>query len=109
MFAVAGIAIVSPEQFAQRFRELAYARGLSQVELAKLTGFTQSSISEWLSGKKEPKITAAKKIAAALSVRVEELFILPTSDPGTGKRGRPRKQPGSDTTPPDDSFDDSPE
>ncbi|QVL32316.1 helix-turn-helix transcriptional regulator [Telmatocola sphagniphila] len=88
---------VTPGQFAQRLRELFHEKGVSGAEIARRSGFRQSSISEWLRGEKEPKATAVKKLAEALGVPVELLFADPTTDPGVPAKGRPRsKDPNKD-------------
>lgn len=94
-----GIELVTPEQFAQRLREVCHDHGVSGAELARRSGFRQSSISEWLRGEKEPKATTAKTLADALGVPVEALFVDPLTDPGVPSRGRPKKPAPFDDAP----------
>lgn len=54
------------EQVAERRREL----GLSQVELARLTGTTQSAIARLESGRRPPRIDTLLAIAAALDAEL---------------------------------------
>ena len=49
--------------------------GLSQYQLARLSGLAQSTISHIERGAFLPTIDSAYKIAAVLGVRVEELFV----------------------------------
>ena len=48
-------------------------RGLSQLQLARMCGFTQQFIQRIEKGKVEPSIRSAMKIAEALGVTVDEL------------------------------------
>jgi transcriptional regulator with XRE-family HTH domain len=50
------------------------ARGLSQQELADLTGIGRVSIARWEAGMHEPSLTAALTLAGALGLPVERLF-----------------------------------
>ncbi len=52
------------------------SRGLKQGELAKLTGLTQTYLSLIEKNKREPNLTALKKIGNALSVPLPILFFL---------------------------------
>ena len=49
--------------------------GLSQYQLARLSGLAQSTVSHIERGAFLPTIDSAYKIAAVLGVRVEELFV----------------------------------
>lgn len=51
-------------------------KGISQTELAKLTGLSQNSISSIETGQYNPTVGNALKIAKALNLKVEELFVL---------------------------------
>lgn len=48
---------------AERIRELMKVEGISQYALAKELGISQSTICNWLNGKKEPSIESLWKIA----------------------------------------------
>jgi transcriptional regulator with XRE-family HTH domain len=50
------------------------AAGLSQAELADALNVTQSSVAYWETAAKPPRSEIIGKMAAALSVRVEELL-----------------------------------
>ena len=45
-------------KFQERIRELRMQKGLSQMELSKATGLSQSAIAKWELGKTEPTATA---------------------------------------------------
>jgi transcriptional regulator with XRE-family HTH domain len=49
-------------------------RQMTQAELAKATGLSQSTIAQIEKGKKDPSISALKKIAVALDVHLSVLF-----------------------------------
>ncbi|MBK9293907.1 MAG: helix-turn-helix transcriptional regulator [Oligoflexia bacterium] len=56
---------------------LVYLRGLrdlSQADLAKKSGLSQSTIAHIENGKKDPSVATLKKIAAALDVHIAVLF-----------------------------------
>ncbi len=57
-----------------RIREIRRARGLRQVDLARIVGVFQSEISEIENGKRRPSVYLAKKIAKALRVSLDDLF-----------------------------------
>ncbi len=57
--------------FAERLKELRNSKGLSQMELANLTGISQSAIAKWELSKTEP---------TASSLFVLSLFFGETSD-----------------------------
>lgn len=58
-----------------RVREIRNKVGLSQYQLARLSGLAQSTVSHIERGAFLPTIDSAYKIAAVLGVRVEELFV----------------------------------
>ncbi len=45
-------------KFQERIKELRLQKGLSQMELALVTGISQSAIAKWELGKTEPTATA---------------------------------------------------
>ena len=49
-------------------------RGLTQAELAKMSGVSQSTIAQIEKGRKDPSITTLRKIADALDVHIAVLF-----------------------------------
>ena len=50
-------------KFQERIRELRIQKGLSQMELSKATGLSQSAIAKWELGKTEPTATAIVVLA----------------------------------------------
>lgn len=58
-----------------RIRELRRARGLTQLELATMLGFTvKSTVSQWERGKAYPHSTMLPALAAALGCTPNDLF-----------------------------------
>ncbi len=62
-------------------RDLRYRRGLSQVELAALSGVGQDTISTTENGKHRPYPSTLRKLARALGVEIEELLDGPKAQP----------------------------
>lgn len=56
------------KSFPDRFREVINNKDITQTELSKITGITQSSISDWLNGKYSPKQDKIDILAKALGV-----------------------------------------
>lgn len=50
-------------RFAERLKYLRESRGISQTTLAQVMNVTQSTISKWESGAREPKINEIIKLA----------------------------------------------
>lgn len=50
-------------EFKDRLRELRTARGLSQMQLAKMLNISQSAVAKWELGKTEPTASAIIKLA----------------------------------------------
>lgn len=62
--------------FSQNLNELRQEKNLSQAQLAKFLGYTQSNISEWEKGSVEPKATALLAIAKFFEVTTDYLLGL---------------------------------
>jgi len=72
--------------------------GLTQVELAKLSGVSAFTITEIETGQREPRASTLRKLAAALGVEVADFFREPSSPkvpsrpspelPSSGDEGR---------------------
>lgn len=60
--------------FADKLYRLRKEKGLSQKELAKQAGLSQTSIYYWERGERNPKLEQLQKIANVLNVPVEYLF-----------------------------------
>ena len=63
-----------PEKFSTYLKRLLDERGLSQVDLAKLTGIRASTISDWINGKYLPKQDKRLLIAKALDISPDRLY-----------------------------------
>jgi transcriptional regulator with XRE-family HTH domain len=56
-----------------RLKTLRQARGLSQAQLAKLSGIPKGTLLQWEYGLRTPLLDAAVKLADALGVTLDEL------------------------------------
>lgn len=65
-------------------RTVRTAAGLSQTELARRIGATQSSIADWERGKCFPKTGTAIKLARALHCSLDEIFDVRTGKAEAG-------------------------
>jgi transcriptional regulator with XRE-family HTH domain len=57
-----------------RLREMRDKRGLSAVDLDRLSGVGQGNISEYENGKKQPRQATVKKLCTALGIEDERYF-----------------------------------
>lgn len=64
-----------------RIKELCKEKGVTISRLAALVGITQPNMSNIANQKTAPSLELVGKIAAALGVRVSELFEAPSSQP----------------------------
>ena len=60
--------------FAENLKNKLHALGITQTELSKRTGINKAIISEYISGKYEPKQKNLFKIATALNIKPSELI-----------------------------------
>lgn len=58
----------------ERLKELRMEKDLSQLELAKTTGFSQSSIAYWETGQRVPNATAVITLARFFGVTTDYLL-----------------------------------
>ncbi len=59
-----------------RLRDLRIKKGLTQYKLARILGFKHNTaISRYETGRKRPNLDTAQRIALALGVKVEEIFL----------------------------------
>lgn len=65
-----------------RVKDLRTAAGLTQEQLAKAIGVTQTVIAAWERGAYSPKAAKLPVLAAALGVTVNELFCEETGQDG---------------------------
>lgn len=61
-------------KFSEKLKELMQAKGLSQMDVANLSGISQTIVSRWLRTDLEPRISNLKPLAKALNVRVIDLL-----------------------------------
>jgi transcriptional regulator with XRE-family HTH domain len=54
--------------FSEKLKQAMKEKNMSQADLSALTGIGKSSISQYLSGKNEPKSKAVEKIAEAMQI-----------------------------------------
>lgn len=59
-----------PQRLVKKVFERASTQGLSQADLSKKTGISESGISEIKSGKKMPRLDNFLKLAEAVSMRL---------------------------------------
>ncbi|MEJ6490560.1 helix-turn-helix transcriptional regulator [Leucobacter sp. USCH14] len=78
--------------FGNRLRELRLARGWSSQEAFALhAGLDRTYVSGIESGRRNPTLDVAVRIAGALDVPLPELFSLVTLEMGTAARSEPRE------------------
>lgn len=59
----------------QRLRELREAAGLSQAQLAKLTGVSRNAVSQWEAGTTQPTANRLTLISRSLNVPIDDIMI----------------------------------
>lgn len=64
---------MSPENFGKNLALVLDQLGLSQLELSKRAGLTQSAISQIIHGKREPALSTIVAILNAIPVKFERL------------------------------------
>jgi transcriptional regulator with XRE-family HTH domain len=88
--------------FADRLRKLRERSGMSQYALAKRSGISKQSISNFELGNREPSWVTVQRLVLALEANFEDLtdpdIELPEVHPG--KRGRARPKPQTEPAPP---------
>lgn len=57
-----------------RYAELKKKKGVTDYQIAKETGVSRSTLSEWQQGKYTPKVDKLIKLAAYFEVPLEELL-----------------------------------
>jgi transcriptional regulator with XRE-family HTH domain len=80
------ISVISYKEIGQRVRGIRLANGLTQAQLAKLLGTSQTALSELERGNRGLTVQQVMKLAKALGVTPNEVL-------GDGKRERPQKRP----------------
>ena len=61
-------------KFLKKIRQIRKKQGLSQEQLAKMSGLSRYTIINFETGKRDPRIKDLSKIAKALNVSIEELI-----------------------------------
>ena len=69
----------------QTFKELVKSKGMTQVELVKKSGVSQRVITHWISGRNQPTLYQAYRVACALEVSLEDLAIIFLNNQNGGK------------------------
>lgn len=79
--------------FPTRLKELRQQAGMTQQSLATAAGLSISAVREYEQGLKEPVLSNAARLAAALGCTVDDLL---TNSAGEGKKAakKPRKRKG---------------
>lgn len=61
-------------KFSERLKNCREDKGLTQVQLSKLSGISSRMIQKYESGNSRPRFEAAEKLAVALNIQVTELL-----------------------------------
>ena len=69
----------------QTFKELVKSKGMTQVKLVKKSGVSQRVITHWISGRNQPTLYQAYRVACALGVSLEDLAIIFLNNQNGGK------------------------
>lgn len=59
------------ENIILKIKEEADKKGLTSYKIGKITGFAPSQVTNWLSGKTEPSIGNAQRLAEAVGLRID--------------------------------------
>lgn len=73
-------------------KEIAEKRGISNADLAKITGVSRQSITDLMKNRMEPRIGFALKLGYRLGIPIEDIFKLTENawiEPYRGKQGNP--------------------
>ena len=71
-------------------KELREAKGISQVELARLINVSMHSVWRWENGKVEPRACELQKLAKVFNCKVDELLNPPTPSTQMGTKRKSR-------------------
>lgn len=74
------------ENFAKKFQDICYKKGLSQMQVAEKLGVGQKTISNWMTGKITPNLPKIRHIADTFDVSVE--YLLNDSEKIISKKSR---------------------
>ena len=68
-------------KFAQNLENIMQKRNKTQSDLVKDLSFRQATVSDWLNGKKYPRMDKVEKLANYLGVSINELLMQSVSEP----------------------------
>ena len=68
-------------KFAQNLKNIMQKRNKTQSDLVKDLSFRQATVSDWLNGKKYPRMDKVEKLANYLGVSINELVMQSVSEP----------------------------
>ena len=68
-------------KFAQNLKNIMQKRNKTQSDLVKDLSFRQATVSDWLNGKKYPRMDNVEKLANYLGVSINELLMQSVSEP----------------------------
>lgn len=68
-------------KFAQNLKNIMQKRNKTQSDLVKDLSFRQATVSDWLNGKKYPRMDKVEKLANYLGVSINELLMQSASEP----------------------------
>lgn len=68
-------------KFAQNLKNIMQKRKKTQSDLVKDLSFRQATVSDWLNGKKYPRMDKVEKLANYLGVSINELLMQSVSEP----------------------------
>lgn len=78
--------------FSEKLREAMNRRGLKAADLSRETGLSEAIISEYLSGKKEPRGKQSALLSKTLDVSLDELWETPFSGLANTEPYRPKRK-----------------
>lgn len=68
-------------KFAQNLKNIMQKRNKTQSDLVKDLSFRQATVSDWLNGKKYPRMDKVEKLANYLGVSINELLMQSVFEP----------------------------
>lgn len=68
-------------KFAQNLKNIMQKRSKTQSDLVKDLSFRQATVSDWLNGKKYPRMDKVEKLANYLGVSINELLMQSVFEP----------------------------
>ena len=64
----------------------------TQADIARRMGVTQSAVSQWLGGQREPSFANARRLARMLDITVDDLFAAIARERRNRERRKARKK-----------------